>query len=118
MEINEGGESSKKLSPPRTLLLTSLRISERKRSSPTLAPCWDISWTPSKAFWPKAKTIRGGPFSSHNLSTLLLSAPKQGASNQEIWTLLHAQPTDIMQNVLMSDGTADATMGEYHNEMD
>jgi hypothetical protein len=40
------------------------------------------------------------------------------ASNQEILTLLHAQPTDIMQNVLMSVGTADAAMGKYHNEMD
>jgi hypothetical protein len=33
-------------------------------------------------------------------------------------TLLHAQPADIMQNVLMSEGTADGNMGEYHNEMD
>jgi hypothetical protein len=40
------------------------------------------------------------------------------ASNQEILTLLHAQPTEIMQNVLMSEGTADADMGEYHDEMD
>jgi hypothetical protein len=40
------------------------------------------------------------------------------ASNQEIWTLLHAQPADIMQNMLMSEGTADANIGEYHNEMD
>jgi hypothetical protein len=39
-------------------------------------------------------------------------------SNQEILTLLHAQPTDIMQNVLMSEGTTDTNMGEYHNEMD
>jgi hypothetical protein len=31
MEINEGGESSKKLSPPRIPPLTSLRISEGKR---------------------------------------------------------------------------------------
>jgi hypothetical protein len=40
------------------------------------------------------------------------------ASNQEILILFYAQPTDIMQNVLMSKGTADATMDEYHNEMD
>jgi hypothetical protein len=40
------------------------------------------------------------------------------APNQEILTLLHAQPADIMQNVLMSEGTADAIMGKYHNEMD
>ena len=40
------------------------------------------------------------------------------ASNQEILTLLHAQPADIMQNVLTSEGTADADMGEYHGEMD
>jgi hypothetical protein len=38
--------------------------------------------------------------------------------NQEILTMLHAQPADIMQNVLMSEGTADANMGEYHDEMD
>jgi hypothetical protein len=38
--------------------------------------------------------------------------------NQEILTLQHAQPADIMQNVLMSEGLADAAMGEYHNEMD
>ncbi len=36
------------------------------------------------------------------------------ASNQEILTLLQAQPADIMQNVLMSEGTADADMGEYY----
>jgi hypothetical protein len=35
MENNEGGESSKKLSPQRILPLTSLRISEGKKSSPT-----------------------------------------------------------------------------------
>ncbi len=40
------------------------------------------------------------------------------ASNQEILTLLHAQPTDIMQNVLISEGTADAHMGKYYDEMD
>jgi hypothetical protein len=40
------------------------------------------------------------------------------ASNQEILTLLHAQPADIMQNVLMSEGTADADMGKYCYEMD
>ncbi len=38
--------------------------------------------------------------------------------DQDILTLLHAQPTDIMQNVLMSKGTADADMGEYHNQKD
>jgi hypothetical protein len=27
-------------------------------------------------------------------------------------------PADIMQIVLMSEGTVDAAMGEYHNEMD
>ncbi len=37
---------------------------------------------------------------------------------QEMLTLLHAQPADIMQNMLMSDGTANANMGEYCNEMD
>ncbi len=40
------------------------------------------------------------------------------ASNQEILTLLKAQPADIMQNVLMSEGTIDANMGEYYDEMD
>jgi hypothetical protein len=40
------------------------------------------------------------------------------ASNQENLTLLHAQPADIMQNVLMSEGTADADMDEYYHEMD
>jgi hypothetical protein len=40
-------------------------------------------------------------------------------SNQEILTLLvHTQPADIMQNVLMTEGTADADMGEYHNKID
>jgi hypothetical protein len=39
------------------------------------------------------------------------------ASNQEILTLLNAQPADIMQNVLMSEGTTDANMGECNNEM-
>jgi hypothetical protein len=40
------------------------------------------------------------------------------ASNQDILTLLHTRPADIMQNVLMSEGTAYADMGEYYNEMD
>jgi hypothetical protein len=40
------------------------------------------------------------------------------ASNQEILTLLHAQRTDIMQSGLRSEGTADAYVGEYYNEMD
>ncbi len=39
-------------------------------------------------------------------------------SNQDILTRLHTQPTDIMQNMLMSEGTANANMGEYYNEMD
>jgi hypothetical protein len=39
-------------------------------------------------------------------------------SNQEIPTLLHAQPADIMQNVLMSEGTADANIGKHYDEMD
>jgi hypothetical protein len=39
------------------------------------------------------------------------------ASHQEILTLLHAQPTDIMENMLMSEGTADANMGKYYDEM-
>ncbi len=39
------------------------------------------------------------------------------ASNQGISTLLHTQPTDIMQNVLMSEGKADANMGDCHYEM-
>ncbi len=38
--------------------------------------------------------------------------------NRDILTMLHAQPADIMQNVLMSEGTADANMGEYYDEMD
>jgi hypothetical protein len=33
-------------------------------------------------------------------------------------TLLHAQPTDIMQNMLMSEGTADADMVKYYDEME
>ncbi len=37
------------------------------------------------------------------------------ASNQEILTLLEAQPADIMQNVLTSEGTPDADMGKYYN---
>jgi hypothetical protein len=37
--------------------------------------------------------------------------------NQEILALLHPQPADIMQNVLMSEGTADADMGKYCNEI-
>jgi hypothetical protein len=40
------------------------------------------------------------------------------ASNQEILTLLYAQPADIMQNVVMSEGTVDANMGKYNDEMD
>jgi hypothetical protein len=40
------------------------------------------------------------------------------ALNQKILTLLHAQPTGIMQNLLMSEGTADADMGEYYDEME
>jgi hypothetical protein len=40
------------------------------------------------------------------------------ALNKEILTLLHAQPDDIIQNVLISEGTADADMDEYYNEMD
>jgi hypothetical protein len=71
-----GGKGSKKLSPPRILPLTSLRISEGKRSSPTgpLAPCWAVSQAPNKAFWPKTKTIGGGPFTPHNLSEVRLPA--------------------------------------------
>jgi hypothetical protein len=40
------------------------------------------------------------------------------ASNQENLTLLHAQLADIMQNMLMSEGTADADMGKYYDEID
>jgi hypothetical protein len=40
------------------------------------------------------------------------------ASNQDILTLLHAQPNDIMQDVRMSEGTADANMGKHYNKMD
>jgi hypothetical protein len=40
------------------------------------------------------------------------------ALNQENFTLLHAQPADIMQTMLMSEDTADANMGKYHNDMD
>jgi hypothetical protein len=40
------------------------------------------------------------------------------ASNRNILTLLHAQPADVMQNMLMSEGTADANVGEYYNKMD
>jgi hypothetical protein len=40
------------------------------------------------------------------------------ALNKEILTLLQAQPTDIMQNVLMSEGTANADMGKYFDDMD
>jgi hypothetical protein len=32
-------------------------------------------------------------------------------------TLLHAQPADIMQNMLMSEGTADADTGKYHEKL-
>jgi hypothetical protein len=40
------------------------------------------------------------------------------ASNQKISTVLHAQPTDIMQNMLMSEGTTDANIGKYYDKMD
>jgi hypothetical protein len=40
------------------------------------------------------------------------------ALNPEFSTLLHAQLTDIMQNMLMSEGTADADRGKSYNEMD
>ena len=33
-------------------------------------------------------------------------------------TLLHTQLADIMQNVLLSEVTADANMGECYNEID
>jgi hypothetical protein len=39
-------------------------------------------------------------------------------SNQEILTLLHAQPADIMQNMLMSEGTTDSDTSEYYDEID
>ncbi len=37
-------------------------------------------------------------------------------ANQDFLTLPHAQPAYIMRNVLMSEGTANANMGKYHNE--
>ncbi len=40
------------------------------------------------------------------------------ALNKEFSTLLHAQHAAIMQNMLMSEGIADANMGEYYDEMD
>jgi hypothetical protein len=39
------------------------------------------------------------------------------ASNQEILTLHHAQPADNTKNMLMSEGTTNADMGKYYNEM-
>ncbi len=39
-------------------------------------------------------------------------------AHRKILTLLHAQPADIMQNVLMSESTTDANMGKYFDEMD
>ncbi len=40
------------------------------------------------------------------------------ALNQEILTLPHAVPGDIMQKVQMSEGAADADMGKYYDEME
>jgi hypothetical protein len=37
---------------------------------------------------------------------------------QEILNILAAQPADIIQNALMSEGTVDGNMGEYHDDMD
>jgi hypothetical protein len=37
---------------------------------------------------------------------------------QEIFNLLAAQPADIIQNTLMSEGTVNGNMCEYHNDMD
>ncbi len=39
-------------------------------------------------------------------------------SMEEIFNLLAAQPADIIQNTLMSEGTVDTNMGKYHNNMD
>jgi hypothetical protein len=40
------------------------------------------------------------------------------ASMQEILNLLAALPVDKIQNTIMSDGSIDANMGKYHNDMD
>jgi hypothetical protein len=40
------------------------------------------------------------------------------ASTQEILHLLAAQPADIIQDALMSEGTVDSNMGKYHDDMD
>jgi hypothetical protein len=40
------------------------------------------------------------------------------ASTQEILNLLAAQPADIIQNALMSEGTVNSNMDEYQNDMD
>ncbi len=39
------------------------------------------------------------------------------ASAREILNLLATQPTDMIQNALMSEGTVDADTGEYHDDM-
>jgi hypothetical protein len=78
MENNEGGKVSKKLSPPRTLPLTSLRISEGKRSSPTgIGSSLGRFLGSQQDLLAQDQNYWGGHFSPHNLSTLLLSAPKQ-----------------------------------------
>jgi hypothetical protein len=61
MESNEGGESSKELSSPIILPLTSLRISEGNRSS--LTGHWLLARTflglPARPFGPRPKLLRG-----------------------------------------------------------
>jgi hypothetical protein len=39
------------------------------------------------------------------------------ASKQEKLNLLAAQPADIFQNTLMSEGTVNNNMGNYHNDL-
>ncbi len=36
----------------------------------------------------------------------------------EVLNHLAAQPADIIQNALMSEGTVDGNMGEYHDDID
>jgi hypothetical protein len=92
MENNEWGESSKKLSPPRTLPLKSLRISEGKRSSPTShwLPIGMILGLPAGPFGPRPKLLGGGLFPCQFFHTPALSSQTtKGVRYQELWVCRH-----------------------------
>jgi hypothetical protein len=57
----------------------------------------------------------------HLCSTTVIQDAHQEAlraSLLEILDLLAAQPADILQNALMSEGTVNGDMGKYHDDMD